>query len=211
VHPCEWRYAEHLTHHADESGRIADIAAVIEGYAHWHLLSTRTGWTDHARVETRGRLREQLTPTYGRKARYQLCIDPTELDMDAMPVEIVHEFGRLFGLPIGDEEEHQDDVGAATEPEQSAPQPQPVDKHQEQDEEHELNLGPVPGSLAHQHRYLSDCEVVRLGGAAQRCRYSMPSCGRLHTTPIPKRGADEVSRKGATTVWWGPGDGDDEV
>jgi hypothetical protein len=183
VHPCEWRYAKHLTEHADESGRIVDIAAAIEGYAHWHHVSTRTGWTDHARVEARGRLREKLTPTCGRKAVYQLCVDPAELDMDAMPVELVHEFGRLFGLPIGDEEEHQDDVAGDTEP----PQPPPGDEHQEHDEERELDLGPVPGSLAHQHRYLADCEVSRLGGASQRCRWSTVSCGRLHTRRIPKR------------------------
>lgn len=183
VHPCEWRYAQHLTEHADEAGRIADIAAAIEGYAYWHHVSTRTGWTDHARVEARGRLREKLTPTYGRKAVYQLCVDPAELDLEAMPAEMAHEFARLFGLPIGDEPEHQDDDAGDAAPSQ----PRPVEEHQEHDAERELDLGPVPGSLAERHRYLSDCEVARLGGAAQRCRYSAPSCGRLHTRPLPKR------------------------
>jgi hypothetical protein len=189
VHPCEWRYAQHLTHHADQSGRIADIAATIVGYAHWHLVSTRTGWTDHGRVEARGRLREKLAPTTGRKAQYQLCVDPAELDLEAMPVAMAHAFAQLFGLPVRDE--HQDNAEAA--PQQ--PAPQPVDEDQERTEEYELGLGPVPGSLADQHRYLSDCEVARLGGASQHCRYSAVSSGRLHTRHLPKRLFSPTLRK----------------
>lgn len=171
AHPSEFRYAQHLTEHADERGRVVDIAAVIEGYAHWHHVSTRTGWVDHARVEARGRLRETLTPTCGRKAAYQLCVDPAELDLEAMPVELAHEFVRLFGLPV---EGHQDDAGEV------GPAQSPlVDESRE--------LGPVPGSLAEQHALLAECEVVRLGGASQRCGDSAGSCGRLHTHPFPKK------------------------
>lgn len=191
VDPCAMRMAKHLTYFADErTGRITNIPAVIEVYAAHHIVSTRTAWTDRQRLMATGWLREEVAPTGGRKAVYRLCVDPpSSADLAEMPRALAHEFARLFGLPIAPAEAapvlEEDQDAAGVDPD-GAQSPQEPPEETGRDEELEIDLGPVPGSLAFVHRHLADCEVIRVGSATGRRRYSAGACGRLHTTPLPR-------------------------
>jgi hypothetical protein len=195
VDPCAMRMAKHLTYFADEkTGRITNIPAVIEVYAAHHRVSTRTAWTDRQRLMATGWLREEVAPTGGRKAVYRLCVDPpSSADLAEMPRALAHEFARHFGLPIAPAETAPvpEDVQDAAESAgnvgpDGAQSPQEPPKDEGRDEELEIDLGPVPGSLAFVHRHLAGCEVIRIGSATRRARYSASACGRLHTTPLPR-------------------------
>ncbi|WP_189241063.1 hypothetical protein [Planomonospora parontospora] len=53
---CAWRMARHLTHRADERGRLAGLQAVMRSYTVVHAVSVRTAWADFRRLrEARSR------------------------------------------------------------------------------------------------------------------------------------------------------------
>ena len=181
AHFCEMRMAQHLTHFADDDGLVVDVPAMIEVYAAYHRVTTRTGWADAKRLLVSGWLRRHVSPTGGRTAQYQLCVTPPTVgDLEEMPRELAHAFARHFGLPIGDPPVAQEPGRDGGESHQEPP------KAAGRDEELEIDLGPVPRSLAFLHHHLSGCEVVRVGSLTGRRRYSGAACGRLHTTPLPR-------------------------
>ncbi|MFD0887748.1 hypothetical protein ACFQ08_24675, partial [Streptosporangium algeriense] len=58
VDECAWRMARHLTHRADERGRLADLPGMIASYAAVHRVSTRTAWADLRRLREAGYVRQ---------------------------------------------------------------------------------------------------------------------------------------------------------
>ncbi|MEU7457491.1 hypothetical protein [Streptosporangium roseum] len=98
VHPCALRMARHLTHHADEAGRLVDIPAVLGSYSARHALGRRTGWTDFMRLVEAGLLRQVCAAAPERQARYVLALDLATLP-DDLPVELAAELRRYIDDP----------------------------------------------------------------------------------------------------------------
>ncbi|MGI5493924.1 hypothetical protein ACQEU2_44810 [Microtetraspora malaysiensis] len=88
VDECAWRMVRHLTHWADERGRLADMQAVMESYATRHRVSVRIAWVDFGRLRPLGLVRQTAAPAPGRRARYVLSV-PAEL-----PVELPRTLAR---------------------------------------------------------------------------------------------------------------------
>lgn len=85
---CAWRMVRHLTHWADERGRLGDLPAVIGAYAAHHGVSVRSAWADFTRLRTRGMVRQTAAPAPGRQARYVLATSPD------MPTELPRTLAR---------------------------------------------------------------------------------------------------------------------
>lgn len=73
---CAWRMVRHLTHWADERGRLVDLQAVMDAYAARHGVRRRVAWTDFKRLRRRGMVRQTVAPAPGRQARYVLATPP---------------------------------------------------------------------------------------------------------------------------------------
>ncbi|MET9067757.1 hypothetical protein [Streptosporangium sandarakinum] len=92
--------AEHLTHHADEAGRLVDIPAVLDAYAARHALSYRVGWTDLTdRLVEMGLVRQVCAAAPERQARYVLCMDLALLP-DDLPADLARELRRYIDDPV---------------------------------------------------------------------------------------------------------------
>ncbi|GII59432.1 hypothetical protein Pth03_78210 [Planotetraspora thailandica] len=70
--------ARHLTHRADERGRLAELPAVMASYAAVHQVGIRTAWSDFRRLRELGYVRQTAAPCPGRAARYTLAV-PADL------------------------------------------------------------------------------------------------------------------------------------
>ncbi|WP_157570852.1 hypothetical protein [Microtetraspora malaysiensis] len=90
---CAWRMVRHLTHWADERGRLADMQAVMESYATRHRVSVRIAWADFGRLRPLGLVRQTAAPAPGRRARYVLSV----------PAELPAELPRTLARAVRDE------------------------------------------------------------------------------------------------------------
>ncbi len=98
LHPSAWRMAQHLTHQADERGRLADVPAILASYAARHQLGRRTGWTDLMRLVDVGLVRQVCAAAPGRQARYVLCLNLAALP-DDLPQDLAAEVRRIVDDP----------------------------------------------------------------------------------------------------------------
>uniref|UniRef100_UPI003F4906EA hypothetical protein n=1 Tax=Microtetraspora malaysiensis TaxID=161358 RepID=UPI003F4906EA len=90
---CAWRMVRHLTHWADERGRLADMQAVMESYATRHRVSVRIAWADFGRLRPLGLVRQTAAPAPGRRARYVLSV----------PAKLPAELPRTLARAVRDE------------------------------------------------------------------------------------------------------------
>ncbi|WP_433227406.1 hypothetical protein [Microtetraspora malaysiensis] len=90
---CAWRMVRHLTHVADERGRLADMQAVMKSYATRHGVSVRIAWVDFGRLRPLGLVRQTAAPAPGRAARYVLSV----------PAELPAELPRTLARAVRDE------------------------------------------------------------------------------------------------------------
>ncbi|MFI6802981.1 hypothetical protein [Streptosporangium canum] len=88
VDECAWRMIRHLTHRADERGRLVELQAVIGSYAAVHRVSERIAWADLKRVRELGYVRQTAAAAPGRRARYVLSVPAT------LPAELPRSLAR---------------------------------------------------------------------------------------------------------------------
>jgi len=99
-----WRMARHLTHRADERGRLRDLPAVMGSYAAVHQVSVRTAWADFKRLRLLGYVRQTAAAAPGRPARYVLSV----------PADLPAELPRSLARAVRDEIDPLADRAAGT-------------------------------------------------------------------------------------------------
>ncbi|MER8027345.1 hypothetical protein, partial [Glutamicibacter protophormiae] len=64
---CARRMARHLTHRADDRGRLVDLQEVMASYARVHRVSVRIAWADFRRLRDAGLVRQTAAAAPGRR------------------------------------------------------------------------------------------------------------------------------------------------
>jgi hypothetical protein len=101
LHPCARRMAQHLTHWADERGRLVNIPAMLDAYAARHDVGRRTAWHDFMERLVKARLvRQVFAAAPGRPARYVLAMDLVTSLPDDLPADLAAEVRKFVDDPI---------------------------------------------------------------------------------------------------------------